>query len=244
MDIFIRPLKLRVGWVDISAGLPEQSLSPPQPHRWQPVIAGVGHVKATGVIMGPRFLKALVPDQGEASPLLPATPNWAAGSIVSGIITEQAHFAKQQVHHSYRFHWDGQSLFAVAFLSLSLSLLICTALNTEGFDMRQTDHHSAVMWASLWQDSHQVMPLALDDPAINPTAQPASTRWVEFGIKMQKLYHAPGHNSPPALFFRLIFDANVRLWSEEYPKDPNSAPAARQATQYLAVFVPGYPYTW
>lgn len=64
MDIFIRPLKLRVGWVDISAGLPEQSLSPPQPHRWQPVIAGVGHVKATGVIMGPRFLKALVPDQG------------------------------------------------------------------------------------------------------------------------------------------------------------------------------------
>ncbi|KAG0661177.1 hypothetical protein C6P46_004131 [Rhodotorula mucilaginosa] len=189
MDIFIRPLKLRVGWVDISAGLPEQSLSPPQPHRWQPVIAGVGHVKATGVIMGPRFLKALVPDQGEASPLLPATPNWAAGSIVSGIITEQAHFAKQQVHHSYRFHWD--------------------ALNTEGFDMRQTDHHSAVMWASLWQDSHQVMPLALDDPAINPTAQPASTRWVEFGIKMQKLYHAPGHNSPPALFFRLIFDANT-----------------------------------
>lgn len=106
------------------------------------------------------------------------------------------------------------------------------------------NHQAAAIRASLWQERGQSMPLALDDPAINPTAQPASTRWVEFGIKMQKLYHAPGHNSPPALFFRLIFDANVRLWSEEYPKDPNSAPAARQATQYPAVFVPGYPYTW
>ena len=78
------------------------------------------------------------------------------------------------------------------------------------------NHQAAAIRASLWQERGQSMPLALDDPAINPTAQPASTRWVEFGIKMQKLYHAPGHTSPPALFFRLIFDANVRLWSEEY----------------------------
>lgn len=81
------------------------------------------------------------------------------------------------------------------------------------------------------------MPLAPEDPAVNPAAQPASVRWVEFILKMQKLQHPPGHNSPPALFFRLIFDANVKLWAEEYLGDPNWAPAARPAPQYPLVFI-------
>lgn len=59
--------------------------------------------------------------------------------------------------------------------------------------MCSTVHQVPATQASLWQEPHQSMPLAPEDPAVNPAAQPASVRWVEFILKMQKLQHPPGH---------------------------------------------------
>lgn len=106
VDIFIRPLKLRVGWVPPSPGLPQQ-------HMWQPVVAGIGHVKATGVVMGPRFLKALITDQIKATTTLqPTTPRWAEGFTSLGNINDQAQFAEEHGLYGYTIGWDGPSFCA------------------------------------------------------------------------------------------------------------------------------------
>lgn len=107
VDIFIRPLKLRVHWADTSPGLSQQ-------HMRQPVIAGIGNDKANGVVMGPRFLKALITDQLRAT-TTPTMSGWAGGSTSLGNITEQAQFAEAHGLHGYTVHWDGLSFCAWPF---------------------------------------------------------------------------------------------------------------------------------
>lgn len=112
VDIYIRPLKLRVGWVPSTPGLQQQHMWRPLPHEWQPAIAGIGHIKATGVVMGPRFLKALVPDQTTAS-LMPTTPGQVGGSTGLRSITEQAQRAEGHELPGYTLQWDGPSFCAL-----------------------------------------------------------------------------------------------------------------------------------
>lgn len=122
VDIFIRLLRLRVGWVDCTG--PWRS-----PRLWQPLVAGVGNVKVNGIVMGPRLLKARLTNQ-------PVNHRAAAGAggaepilLTSiGYITKEGRKAeadaKRGVHPHCRIVCDCQSIsrrLAFCFEVLSLT---------------------------------------------------------------------------------------------------------------------------
>lgn len=227
VDIFIRPLQLRVGWVYCAAPGSEMRL-------WQPVVAGVGNVKATGIVMGPRLLKARLINQTANHRAAAGAGRAELNSLTSiGYITKEGRQAERHNHAFCRMVWDRQSISVCLAFCFEVPSLTQT-LNTEHFNACLPDDQDAAIEATVWQEISLSVHPALGNPASNPAAQPPSTQWSEFQIKMQKFPHAAGHSRPPALFFRLIFDPNVPLWFMGY--------FAHLAHQHPFVFTSGYPH--